>query len=112
MKNKFLIALITLAIVGGFVYFYSAGRNSDAKPSFYVNPADGSVPRVVDFVKNKLLKQPDSYQSVRWFRVEKNRGGNFEVRHRFRAKNDEGEYNDPATLLFVLTPEGEVIQCR
>ncbi len=110
MKHQALILAVVIAFFVALVYF--GGKKPAAElPPFPVDP-DGAVPAVVMFIQGRLLNDPVSYQSVSWFPIEKNKAGNYEVRHRFKARSAEGEYNDPATLLFILNPEGVVIGCR
>lgn len=67
---------------------------------------DGSVYQVERYLK-KNLKDPDSYQSIEWSSIiEKN--GNYQVRHKYRAKNSFGGYV-VEDCIFTLNKEGDVI---
>jgi hypothetical protein len=68
---------------------------------------DGSVRQVERYVKRQLLRDPDSYQSVEWSKVQR-QGEGYIVRHTFRAKNGFGGY-DVATYGFVLDSAGNVV---
>lgn len=70
---------------------------------------DGSVPVVVTFLKKHYLKDPDSYKSVEWGKLEKHSDGCYLVRHRFSGKNGFGAY-DTETLLFYISPDGQKVE--
>jgi len=70
------------------------------------SPWDSSVSQVEDYLK-KTLKDPDSYQSIEWYKVKKTSNG-FKVLHKFRAKNSFGGYKI-GLWEFFLDSEGKVI---
>ncbi len=69
---------------------------------------DNSVECVEDFIKNRYLRDPDSYQSIKWYKVEKNDNGTFQVTHTFRAKNGFGGYSEQ-TLTFIIDKSGSKV---
>jgi hypothetical protein len=76
---------------------------------------DGSVRQAKEYLIAHL-KDPDSYQSVKWFNVVEVNGAidglekaMFTVRHTYRAKNSFGGYN-VETCIFFLDGSGEVIK--
>ena len=67
---------------------------------------DGSVYQVENYLK-KNLKDPDSYEGIEWSSVVE-KDGNFQVRHKYRAKNSFGGYVIE-NCIFTLNKEGIVI---
>lgn len=67
---------------------------------------DSSVKQVEDYLK-RTLKDPDSYQSIEWYKVEKT-STEYRVIHKYRAKNSFGGYVVQTTE-FILNSEGDVI---
>ncbi|WP_294957975.1 hypothetical protein [Sulfurovum sp.] len=70
---------------------------------------DGSVYQVEDYLK-KTLKDPDSYQSIQWYKVKKTPTG-FKVLHEYRAKNSFGGYVVEMRE-FILDSNGNVIATK
>ena len=70
---------------------------------------DSGVYQVEDYLK-RTLKDPDSYQSIEWYKVKKTSTG-FKVLHKYRAKNSFGGYVIK-TKEFVLDSKGNVISSR
>lgn len=68
---------------------------------------DGSVSQVEDYL-SKNLKDPDSYESIEWFKVVEKSDGYY-VKHKYRAKNSFGGYVINCQL-FHLNRRGEVIE--
>ena len=108
---------VIIFIVAGF-YFYQV-RDADVREPYkkisevvYNELPGGEVWQVVEGIKEKLLKDPDSYESVHWYQVVQERNGNFSVRHRFRARKPGGGYEDPVTLKFFITPAGKVLDVK
>ena len=69
---------------------------------------DGSVEPVVDFLKKKYLRDPDSYNGVEWGELVKNADGTFQISHRFSAKNGFGGMNTE-TLIFCISEDGKEV---
>jgi hypothetical protein len=61
-------------------------------------------------IKN-LLKDPDSYDSIGWSKVETLPSGDYFVTHQFRAKNSFGGYNIE-TYEFTYTADGTIIHSK
>lgn len=70
---------------------------------------DSSVYQVEDYLK-RTLKDPDSYQSIEWYKVKKTSTG-FKVLHKYRAKNSFGGYVVEIAE-FILDSKGNVISKR
>jgi hypothetical protein len=94
--------LLLLIII--FSLFF-VGCNSVSDGSEYVS-YDGSVPKVVTFLKENYLRDPESYKSVKWGKLQKHSDGCYLVTHRFSGKNAFGAY-DTETLLFYISPDGQ-----
>lgn len=75
-------------------------------PKIQNSPWDGSVYQVENYLKENL-KDPDSYQSIEWSSVVE-KDGNYQVRHKYRAKNSFGGYV-VENCIFTLSKEGNVI---
>jgi len=73
------------------------------------SPWDASVYQVEDYLK-RTLKDPDSYQSIEWWKVKKTLLG-FKVLHKYRAKNSFGGYV-VETAEFVLDSNGNVLSMK
>lgn len=67
---------------------------------------DGSVYQVKKYVK-KHLKDPSSYESIKWGKVQQN-GNEYKVLHTYRAKNSFGAYVIEGGV-FTLDMNGNVI---
>ncbi len=73
-----------------------------------VNSAwDGSVRQVEWFLKNHYLRDPDSYKSVGWTKVERHCGG-YRVRGTYSARNGFGGMTRESAT-FELDREGNVV---
>lgn len=68
---------------------------------------DGSVSQVEDYLSNNL-KDPDSYESIEWFKVVEKSDGYY-VKHKYRAKNSFGGYVINCQL-FHLNRRGQVVE--
>ena len=86
------LVIIVIVISGGGG---SSSSHSASTPSGDVllqnSSWDGSVYHVKENLK-KGLKDPDSYESIEWSKVQKLDDGTFSVRHKFRAKNSFGGF--------------------
>lgn len=70
------------------------------------SPWDSSVYQIENYLKKTLI-DPDSYQSIEWYKVIKTTIG-YKVLHKYRAKNSFGGYVVQTTE-FILNSEGDVI---
>lgn len=73
------------------------------------SPWDSGVYQVKDYLK-KTLKDPDSYQSIEWYKVIKTSTG-YKVLHKYRARNSFGGYMIE-TIEFILDSSGNVTSAR
>ena len=114
-KDAFILVVV-VGLLGWWLYGWyqdnSTVQFKKVSEVIYNNPKTGAVWQVVESIKAKLLKDPESYVGIKWFQVQKRSDGNFEVRHRFKATNDKGEPTDPVTLNFIMDPSGTVIDCK
>lgn len=102
------LAFLLLVFSSGSDKPNPAAATPAAPPAAVVNSGwDGSVRQVERYVKRQLLRDPDSYQSVEWSKVQR-QGEGYIVRHTFRAKNGFGGY-EVATYGFVLDSLGNVV---
>ena len=110
------MSLLVLAVFGGLAVGSTeseagdgAGSTARSAPTevVYNSAWDGSVSQVERYLKNEVLKDPDSYQSIEWSKVIKTEAG-FAVRHKFRAKNSFGGYVVD-NYVFTLDAQGNVI---
>lgn len=74
------------------------------------SPWDGSVSQVEDYIKSHI-NDPDSYQSVTWYKVIKKGNGNFIINHKYRAKNVFGGYVVKLQK-FILDHNGVVLEVQ
>lgn len=115
-KAIFFIILFIIAIIG---YFIRSNNNStdgiDAKQEIVTNSSfDASVSQVENYLKQQYLKDPDSYESISWSKVQIFDDGlnyKYMVRHKFRAKNGFGGYN-VENKVFYLDKDGNVIDVK
>lgn len=75
-------------------------------PKIQNSPWDGSVYQVENYLK-KNLKDPESYEGIEWSSVIE-KDGNYQVRHKYRAKNSFGGYVIE-NCIFTLSKDGTVI---
>jgi len=99
-------------MIGSYMNSAPAEGFKQVSKNIYQDPSTGEVEEVVDFLKSKFLRNPESYESTKWFQMTKTSEGNFQVRHRFKCKTPEGEEMDPVTILFTLGPNGDVINYK
>ena len=77
------------------------------KPAVKNSPWDGSVWAVEEYMKGRVLKDPDSFKAVQWGPVV--RGcGEYAVRLTYRARNSFGGYV-VETRDFLLNADGVVV---
>lgn len=95
-----------LSLVSMMIYVY----NDDTTPKQIVENSswDGSVQQVKQYLKSNL-KDPDSYQSIKWGNVRQQNDGTYVVWHKFRAKNSFGGYV-VYWMSFTLDANGEIIE--
>ena len=106
-KPKFVLFLILFAII--FVIILSVdiddGRISGGPRQSHF---DNSVDCVENYLKKSYLRDPNSYESIRWTKVIKNDDGTFQVTHTFRAKNGFGGMVEE-TKTFAIASNGNTI---
>lgn len=90
---------IFLIILGIVVYsLFFSKRNPGSNEIVHNSELDASVFQVEEYLKTKYLTDPDSYQEISWSAVfklnERAEAGfpKYQVRHKFRAKNNFGVY--------------------
>lgn len=66
------------------------GEKQKGKPKIINSPWDSSVTQVQSYLK-KNLKDPKSYESIEWSKVNNSKDG-YWVRHKYRAKNSLGGF--------------------
>jgi hypothetical protein len=69
---------------------------------------DHSVDLVVDYLKHDYLRDPKSYESVKWGLLKQNEDGTFHVGHTFRARNSFGGMEEQI-LIFVISADGKAV---
>ena len=105
-------ASVLLLLIIGYVKACSLGpKLSEVHNSTW----DASVTQVVDYLKVNL-KDPDSYQSINWSKVQDFGPSHttlhrYLVRHKYRAKNSFGGYVI-SNQLFYLDDNGAVINTK
>jgi hypothetical protein len=110
------VLLICIGIAVYAVLFNKSG-NETKKDAIYNSEWDSSVKEVVDFIKNKYLKDPDSYQSISWssvFKLNDTKAvgfASYQVRHKFRAKNSFGGYVVEEKM-FKLDYQGNIVDIK
>lgn len=119
MKTNNTLIAWSIAAVVVFLLMYGSYKNTapaegfkQVSKSIYQDPSTGRVDEVVDFLKERFLRNPDSYKGLKWFQMKKTSEGNFQVRHQFKCSTPEGEPMDPVTILFTLGPDGNVINYK
>ena len=110
-KTKLLNDWVKYIIYGGFVLIVVFGKSENPGYNYdtSIGPRqsgwDHSVSCVESYLKKGYLRDPDSYESVNWGRVEKNNDGTYEVTHTFRARNGFGGM-DEETKTFIIGSDG------
>ncbi|WP_141560914.1 MULTISPECIES: hypothetical protein [unclassified Butyricimonas] len=92
--------IVILFFVGVISSFFSSGEIEEWEVKDYV----------VYYLKDNLLKDPKSYESVTWSSVSEYDSG-FKVTHTYRAKNSFGGYV-VETHTFYLDKHGNVVSVR
>lgn len=108
--------LTSLLVLGLFLFLAAGSTESDGGETSSSAPRevvensawDGSVRQVERYLKDEVLKDPDSYQSIEWSQVQKTETGGYMVRHKFRAQNSFGGYV-VSTYGFILDSQGNVV---
>jgi hypothetical protein len=111
-KNSSNSFLNVILIILGIVLFMSILGGSNSKKSeprekVFNSSWDGSVYQAEMYLKDRL-KDPSSYESINWGKVNKNPEGNYVTWVKYRAKNSFGGYNI-GTQVFELSPRGDVL---
>lgn len=101
------VSFILTSCDGGTSSGSSYYNENDYKKKVENSAYDGSVHQVEDYLKSHL-KDADSYQSVEWGNVVDVKG-NYQVRHKYRAKNSFGGYL-LLNQVFVINHDGDVIE--
>lgn len=66
---------------------------------------DGSVDVAESYLKKNLLRDPSSYESIRWSKVVKNPDGSYKCSNTYRASNGFGGMNI-STVTFIISKDG------
>tara|TARA_A100000171_G_scaffold52844_1_gene73577 strand:+ start:4007 stop:4360 length:354 start_codon:yes stop_codon:yes gene_type:complete len=92
-----------------FVFFDNNRRGAINRPNpkVYNNTRDNSVFQVENYIK-KYSNDPDSYESIEWYKVVNNTDGTFSVRHIYRGRNVFGAYH-VFDHVFYLDQNGQVV---
>lgn len=109
--------VVVIAVVAFIVLLpmcFSSGSSSKKNLSGSYNTSssawNGSVPCVEKHIKN-TLKDPDSYKSYKWSKVEKNTDGTFLVAHEYGAKNGYGGMVKKAKY-FTYDSNGKILSAK
>jgi hypothetical protein len=105
--KKFFIVFGALVIIG-YINDPSGSTTYSSSNEIYQDAWDNSVPSVERYLKHQYLRDPESYESIKWGKLEHLENGNYEVIHSYRARNGFGGMAKE-TKIFTLSPEGEVI---
>ncbi len=119
--NEYAVVLIALMASFGLVGLtvpsekQETGTNRGQMGSHVVKKSEvrqlqpsGIVWQVSAYIEDHL-RDPDSYESVYWGKLEKTGDGNWGVIHKYRAKNGFGGY-DIESRYFVIDKSGNVIE--
>ena len=105
LKSEWIIALLVLPVV---LYVFSPGDTSKVDP-VRNSGIDGSVWQAEQYLKERL-KDPDSYQSIQWSKVQKHADG-YRVSVMYRAMNGLGGMSVEAKR-FELDDQGNVLEMQ
>lgn len=104
--------LIGIAVVLVLWFIGSMSDDNGSSNSKVQNSEwDASVHQVKHYLKNYYLKDPDSYESIEWSKVNEMSGSSdykYWVRHKYRAKNSFGGYVIE-NKIFYLDEQGNVV---
>ena len=116
-KNYGCLVIIIIAVIIG-IYGAMSGDSGEAgsdNTEIVSNSAyDGSVYQVERYLKTEYLKDPDSYESIEWSKVQKDNSNSlykYYVRHKYRAKNGFGGYVVEQKI-FYLDQSGNVVNVK
>jgi len=102
------IGLLFLILFFGVIISNPHSSSSSSIGNVSQSRWDNSVDIVETYLKKRYLRDPDSYQSVKWYKVENNQDGTFQVTHTFRARNGFGGMNEE-TLTFIISTDGKSV---
>lgn len=110
MKNKIIVALLIVLVVGlgSFVVWMVLNpRIGDSK--VHQSRWDGSVKQVVDYIKEHA-HDAKSYESVQWdtLYLDESGTGKYFIRHKFRIKNGFGALR-LTSMKFYLDADGNIV---
>lgn len=102
----------TLVAVGLALWGYDScvGMEDNTHYAVANSQWDGSVSQVEKYIKSHL-RDPESYQSMRWGSVKMQKDGSYRVSHKFKARNANGE-EVVCQVIFFLDAEGRVTGTR
>lgn len=99
-----------------YCYIHNSDKKKESSSDEIIvnNAIDASVYQVQDYLKNTYLNDPDSYEPISWSAVIKLNDNKqegypaYQVRHKFRAKNEYGGYVTEEKI-FKLDYKGNVV---
>lgn len=112
LNQSLLAGFITIGFLAfGYAHFSMRGAPTQERTKAPIDTVanssyDGSVRQVESHLK-RTLKDPESFQAIQWFPVQKDLDG-YTVRVRYRAKNSFGGYV-VEDKVFLLDRRGNVI---
>lgn len=111
MKNKIIIALLIVLVVGlGSFVAWLALNPSIGDSKVHQSRWDGSVKQVVDYIKENA-HDAKSYEPVQWdtLYIDESGIGKYTIRHKFRIKNGFGAIR-LTSIKFYLDANGNVVR--
>jgi len=107
-NKKFRNIFFGVLLLGTAIGIRKEGMDFFKQDTVRASSWDHSVDVVETFLKNEYLRDPSSYESVRWGHLSKNSDGTYSVTHTFRARNGFGGMNEQ-TLTFLISSDGQSI---
>lgn len=111
-KKRFAYIFFGILAVGMAVGISEEGSDFFKVDTVKASSWDGSVEVVERYLKNEYLRDPASYESVKWGKLSRNSDGIYQVTHSFRAKNGFGGMNQQTLTFFISEDGSRVISCQ
>ena len=110
-QRNWLIGILVVLFLWFIGSILDDNSNSNSNSKVRNSELDASVYQVKHYLKNYYLKDPRSYESIEWSKVNEVSGNSYYkywVRHKYRAKNSFGGYVIE-NKIFYLDEQGNVV---
>ncbi len=107
-KKKLFLYVVGFIVLLVVIINANKGSGDSFSGGPHQSPFDNSVDCVESYIKHNYLRDPDSYESIKWTKVIKKDDGTYQVTHSFRAKNGFGGMG-VETKTFTIASDGSTV---